>query len=285
LTGALRGDDLLARAVETLETAGVDPARLQAEWLLAGVLGVPRFHVYLTLDRELGADVAREFAARVRRRAAGEPLQQVLGWEEFRGLRLRVSPDVLVPRPETEVLVDLALDLLPAPGGARPLVVDVGSGSGCVAVAIASERPDVVSRGNIGALALASRARVVVADVLSALRADSADLIVSNPPYLPAPLFPGLPREVREWEPPMALLAGDDGLAVLRPLIIDARRVLKPGAALVVETAGEMHVNAVVTLFRDAGYAEVDVRHDLTGTRRFVSGRAPNVTAKPPSEG
>jgi release factor glutamine methyltransferase len=196
------------------------------------------------------------------------------------------------------VLVDLALDLLPAPGGARPLVVDVGSGSGCVAVAIASERPDVavialdvsplaavVSRGNIGALALASRARVVVADVLSALRADSADLIVSNPPYLPALLFPGLPREVREWEPPMALLAGDDGLAVLRPLIIDARRVLKPGAALVVETAGEMHVNAVVTLFRDAGYAEVDVRHDLTGTRRFVSGRAPNVTAKPPSEG
>jgi release factor glutamine methyltransferase len=282
--------DCLAVAIETLERSGLERPRLEAEWLLAGVLDVPRLTIYAALDREADADLAARFAATVRRRAAGEPLQHILGWEEFRGLRLRVSRDVLVPRPETEVLVDHALLRLPAPGDRRLVVIDVGTGSGCIAAAIAAARPDVrvvpldvssaampVASDNLDRLNLSQRVALVVADLLAPIRSCVADLIVSNPPYLPESWLAGLPREVRDWDPRIALEAGDDGLAVLRPLVADAYRVLKPGGALAVETAGESQVDAVATLFDDAGYVDIDVSRDLAGTRRFVTGRAPDL--------
>jgi release factor glutamine methyltransferase len=277
----------LVAAVAVLEAAGVETARVDAEWLLAGVLGVRRAELYLGLARELPDGIARRYSVVIRRRAAREPLQQILGWQEFRGLRLGITREVLVPRPETEMLVEWALALLPA-DGRRRLVVDVGTGSGCIACAVASERADVdvialdvappaarLARGNVARLGHQTRVRVVVGDLVSALDAASADMIVANPPYLTRAMLAAAPPEVREHEPPLALDGGGDGLAVIRPLTRDTRRVLRPGGALVVETAGDAQVDAVASLFRDSGYTDVAVRADLAGVRRFVSGRRP----------
>jgi release factor glutamine methyltransferase len=277
----------LRAAVSTLEAAGIETGRVDAEWLLAGVLGVRRSALHLVLARELPVRLARRYGNVIRRRAAREPLQQILGWEEFRGLRLEITRGVLVPRPETEMLVDWALALLPA-DGRRRVVVDVGTGSGSIACAMARERAEVevvaldlawtaarLARRNVARLGYQTRVRIVVGDLVSALDSASADLIVANPPYLTSAMLAATPPEVREHEPPQALDGGADGLGVIRPLALDARRVLGPGGALVVETAGGAQVDAVASLFGDAGYAEVAVRADLAGVRRFVSGRRP----------
>jgi release factor glutamine methyltransferase len=277
----------LRAAVSTLEAAGIETGRVDAEWLLAGVLGVRRSALYLVLARELPVRLARRYGNVIRRRAAREPLQQILGWEEFRGLRLEITRGVLVPRPETEMLVDWALALLPA-DGRRRVVVDVGTGSGSIACAVARERAEVevvavdlawaaarLARRNVARLGYQTRVRIVVGDLVSALDSASADLIVANPPYLTSAMLAAAPPEVREHEPPQALDGGADGLGVIRPLALDARRVLGPGGALVVETAGGAQVDAVASLFGDAGYAEVAERADLAGVRRFVSGRRP----------
>lgn len=272
----------LAAAISTLEDAGVPTARLEAEWLLADALAVGRFDVYLALERELADDARAAFDSAVARRAAGEPLQQILGWESFRGLRVRVTRAVLVPRPETESLVEWALELL-APGRRR--VVDVGTGSGCIAAAIAAARVDArvlaldvspaaarLARDNARALGFEARVETIVADVLTSVRAASVDLVVANPPYI-ADGMAALPREVREWEPPLALDGGPDGLAVLARIVDDARGVLVPGGVLVVETGGEPQIDAVAARFRAAGYVDTAIREDLTGRRRFVAGR------------
>jgi release factor glutamine methyltransferase len=275
----------LASAAERLAAAGIAPARVEAEWLLAGVLGVRRFDLLGRYADRLDGPVAARCETAIRRRAAGEPMQQIVGWEAFRGLRLAVTPDVLVPRPETEALVEWALALLPA--APPPLVIDVGTGSGAIACAVASERPGsrvvaidlspaaaAVARANAAALGLGRRVAVIVADLVAAARAGSADLVVANPPYLTAQMLAGARPEVREHEPRLALDGGPDGLAVLGPLVAGARRVLRPGASLVVETAGPVHVDRVAALMREAGYTAVAVREDLAGVPRFVAGRA-----------
>ena len=285
-TMTARAGDRLAAAIATLEAAGIRTARSEAEWLLADALGIGRFDVYLDLHRELAGREAEAFDSAVRRRAAGEPLQQILGWESFRGLPIQVTPDVLVPRPETEALVEWALTWLGIGGGR---VVDVGTGSGCIAAAIADARRDVaivaidvspeaarVARTNAAALGFAHRMRVVIADALAPIRTASVDLVVANPPYLPAATLPGLPREVRDWEPRLALDGGADGTALIARLLADASRVLVAGGALTVETAGESQVDAVVELFRRRAYEDVRIERDLTGTRRFVGGRRPS---------
>lgn len=278
----------LGPATVRLAAAGVATPRVDAEWLLADALGVRRGDLWLALDRELDGDADERFEQALARRERREPLQHVLGWEEFRGIRLRVTPDVLVPRPETEMLVELALELLPAPGGRPRLVFDVGTGSGCIACAIARERPDtrvlatdrsmaalLVARTNVRALGLASRVAVAAADLLTAVRPGRVDLIVGNPPYLPSATVPALMPEVGRHEPRLALDGGTDGTACLRQLVDGARRVLRPGGALALETAGAEQARQVATLLAGIGFLEVVVRADLAGVRRLVAGRAP----------
>ncbi len=278
--------DRLRDAIEMLGAAGVAAARSDAEWLLADLLGVGRFEVYLACEHDVAPAVIERFADAVRRRASGEPLQQILGWEEFRGLRVRVTRDVLVPRPETEMLVERALACLPLPAASRRLVVDVGTGSGCIACALAHERADVdvvatdvspaaarVAHDNVVRLGLDSHVTVVVADLLDAIGGERVDLVVSNPPYLTAAMLAAAPREVSEHEPHGALVAADGGVAVLAALVADARRVLRPGGALAVETAGEAQIDRVARVFGDAGYRDVAIDADLTGRRRIVSGQ------------
>jgi release factor glutamine methyltransferase len=279
--------DQLAAATTALEAAGLPSARVDAEWLLAGLLGIGRVAVRLELGEAAPAPLAERYARAVSRRARREPLQRILGWEEFRGVRVRLTDSVLVPRPETETLVEWALALLPAPGPRRLLAIDVGTGSGCIACALASERADLdvvavdvspaaaaVARENVRALDLAGRVRVVAADLFAGLRDIRADLIVSNPPYLPSALMPELPPEVRIHEPRLALDGGSDGLAVIRRIATGARPYLRPSGALVVETAGGDQASAAAALLRGAGWDQVTVRGDLIGIERFVAGRA-----------
>jgi release factor glutamine methyltransferase len=279
--------DQLDAATTALEAAGLATARVDAEWLLAGLLGVGRVAVRLGLGQAAPAPLAERYAHAVGRRARREPLQRILGWEEFRGVRVRLTDAVLVPRPETETLVQWALALLPPPAGGRPTAIDVGTGSGCVACALAAERPDLdvvaidispaaaaVARDNARALDLAARVRVIAGDLLDGLRELRADLIVSNPPYLPSALLPELPPEVRIHEPRLAIDGGRDGLEVIRRLARDARGAVRPSGALVIETAGGDQAWAAARLLRQAGWSRVAVRADLAGVDRFVAGSA-----------
>ncbi|HZO41109.1 MAG TPA: peptide chain release factor N(5)-glutamine methyltransferase [Methylomirabilota bacterium] len=277
----------LDAATTALEAAGLASARVDAEWLLAGLLGVGRAAVRLELAEPVPAPIAERYAVAVRRRAGREPLQRILGWEDFRGVRVRLTNAVLVPRPETEMLVEWALALLPEPGDRRLLAIDVGTGSGCIACALACERPDLdviavdvspaaaaVARDNARALGVAERVRVVAADLLECVRGLRADLIVSNPPYLPTATVPELEPEVRAHEPRLALDGGPDGLALIRRIAATARGCLKPSGALALETAGDAQAEAAAALLRGARLQAVAVRADLAGVDRFVAGRA-----------
>ena len=272
----------LAAATDTLARAGVDTPRADAEWLLAGLLGVGRATLALGLDVRLDAETARRYDAAVRRRARREPLQQILGWEAFRGLRVRVTPAVLVPRPETELLVEWALQLVPSPR----LIVDVGTGSGCIACAMATERPAArvlavdrstaaaaVAQENVAALGLVARVSVVVGDLLAPLGAVRADLIIANLPYVPTTTLATLSPEVAEHEPRLAVDGGPDGLMEIRRLVAAAPSRLARGGALVMETAGGTQTPEVVRLMRTAGFTELATRPDLPGVERFVAGR------------
>jgi release factor glutamine methyltransferase len=279
--------EVVAAAAEIFEAAGIDSARQDAEWLLAGILGVGRARLYLDADRDLSPDAARAYARAVGRRRAREPVQRILGWEEFHGLSFRLTPAVLVPRPETEVLAEWALALLAPPrADRRPLVVDLGTGSGCIACALASRRADLrvialdasieaaaVAGANAAALGVAGRVCAVAGDLLGAVRGGSVNMIVSNPPYLPTGLLPTLMPEVADHEPRQALDGGPDGLDVVRRLVADGRSRLARGGVLALETAGGPQMPAVEGLLNDAGFRDVVVHNDLAGITRFIAGR------------
>jgi release factor glutamine methyltransferase len=277
---------VLADAEARLAAAGVETPRVDAEWLLAGILDVRRAALAMSATRPLAETTADRYAEAVRRRERREPLQQILGWEEFRGLRLRVTPEVLVPRPETETLVEWALHLLPPPGARRLRVADVGTGSGCIACALSAARRDLEVVGidlspaasqvaHANARALAVPVRVVVADLMAPLRAESLDAIVANPPYVTDAQTPTLAPEVALHEPRLALAGGPDGLAVVMRVVDEAPRVLRRGGAVVMETGGAAHVDAVAARLRTDGFVDVAGRADLTGITRFVAGRKP----------
>jgi len=270
---------LLAHARTVLDGAGLPAA--DAEWLLADLLGCDRLRLQLD-DIEVSAEVAEAYRRRLDRRARHEPRQHILGWEEFCGLRLRVSSDVLIPRQETEGLVAWALERLPTDGSAW----DVGTGSGGIACALAMTRPDcrvvasdrstralATAAENVRGLGLGARVHLVAADLFECAGHDGlVDLVVANPPYIPASVVETLPREVREWEPLEALDGGPAGTAVATRLIMDAPRVLRPGGWLVMEM-GESHAPPLTDCFRTSGFTEVAVRNDLAGRVRYIGAR------------
>jgi release factor glutamine methyltransferase len=273
----------LAQALEDtarrLERAGVESAASEAYELLGALLALSRSELLLARQRPLSAAETRRLEAWLRRREAREPLQHILGVAHFYGLSLRVTPQVLVPRPETERLVELALGALR--GCTRPAVLDVGTGSGAVALALQAERPDAVvrasdlSEGALGvarenARRLALPVRFYRADLLAhpTVRAFArrAELIVSNPPYLPDGDRAVVSPEVRA-DPEAALYAGPDGLAVFRRLEREAFDALKAGAALLVELDPR---NVERALAESRGWARAEVHADLVGRLRFI---------------
>ena len=276
---------LLARGTAALEAAGIETARPEAEWLLAGLLGVERFALFADPARRLATPTVTRYLSLVERRAAREPLQYLLGWEEFHGLRLAVSPDVLVPRPETEGLVEWALELLA--DRPEPVVADLGTGSGAIACAIARAQPAAevlaveisggalaVASRNVRDLGVGARVRLLAGDLFAPLGSipGSLDLVVANPPYLPSAVIPSLPPEVSRHEPRSALDGGPDGLHVLRRIVAGAPAVLKRGGWLLMEI-GDEQAGPLASLMAAEGFSGIRARRDLNGVERYIGGR------------
>lgn len=241
--------------MDLLERSAVSAPRLTAEVLLLHAIRAERPVLRAHPERQLTDSEQVHFARYLRERIAGRPTQYITGRQEFWGLDIRVNPAVLIPRPETEHVVERALAVvagrrLPVPGSFQiPLqILDCGTGSGCIALALAKELPDArilasdvsydalqTARANAQRLGLAQSIEVICADLLTAFRDSCFDLVVSNPPYIALSDAPALAREVRDQEPAAALFAGSDATAVYRRLIPEAARVLRPGGWLIAE--------------------------------------------------
>jgi release factor glutamine methyltransferase len=271
--------EALAAAVEALAGVGVREPRADAEVLLAAALGTSRAGVIASARRPLPAAAGTTFAALVARRQAREPLQYVTGRQEFWSLDLAVDRRVLVPRPETEVVVATALGV--APGARR--VLDVGTGSGAIAAALARELPAArvwASDRSAAALAVAAAnlrrlapgVGLVAADLLAAFRPGAFDLVVANPPYVADAELAGLDPEIRDHEPRPALAGGPDGLAVVRALAAGAAAALAPGGWLVIEIGAGQAARARAAM-EEGGFDDVTVVRDPGGIERVLAAR------------
>ena len=267
-----------------LEEKGIEKGRLDAEYLLADVLGGKRLDLYLQFDRPMSAAELDRYRPMLRRRARREPLQYILGHAAFRDLELDVEPSVLIPRPETEVLVDEVLEWASVRGEEGLSAMDLGTGSGAIALSLAQEGPfdrvvatDTsdealgIARRNAATAGLEARVEFRSGPFFGPLLEDERfDVIVSNPPYVAEVEAETLEPEVREWEPAGALFSGPDGLAALREIVSGAGRHLERGGLLALEV-GLGQAGPVVGLLEGTGeYADVRVRRDLTGRERMV---------------
>ncbi len=267
--------DALLQARETLRASAVDAPGLTARVLLADALNCSQTWLVAHDDRAIEQRAIEAFSLMIRSRCDGVPMQYIRGVQEFYELELRVTPEVLIPRPETEHLVEAALERL----GERDRVLDVGTGSGAIAIALARHAPRagvVASDKSGGAIAVArgNAARLgedvacIQANLVSAFRSNSFDMVVSNPPYVATRDAAGLQRELQQ-EPPMALFAGSDGLQVIRELALEVPRVLKPDGWLLFEIGAGFRQGVEALLARPAWKQPSFVR-DLSGKDRVV---------------
>jgi release factor glutamine methyltransferase len=272
--------EALDAAVDGLRAAGVEDPRLDAELLLAEAMGYERAALVADGAAEVPASAARSFGEMVRRRLRREPVGYILGRKGFRHLDLVVDRPVLIPRPETELLVELALELQPA------RVLDLGTGSGAIALAIADELPNcavTASDTSPGALevARANAERLGLADRIEFLEGTlpegGFDLILANLPYVAERDWPSLQPEVTQWEPREALLAGPDGLDAYRAFIPGCGRALASYGGLTSTTlaveVGEGQAEALAGLMRESGFGEIETRRDLAAIERVVVAR------------
>ena len=295
----------LASAVERLDAADVGSPRMNAEVLLMFVLGADRAYLYAHSEHELTPQEAARYEEVLAQRATGMPSQYITGHQEFWGLDFVVSPAVLIPRPETEHLVEVVLEL--ARGVHRPKLVDVGTGSGCIALALAHELPDAevyavdlsdealeIAHANAARLQLDKRVRFLQCDVLkpvvdkthsvipsedfspsrgtcfSELR--DFDFVVSNPPYVAFSEADKVQKSVQQFEPRMAVFAGSHGTDVIAPLIEQGHGALKPGGWLALEIGYSMR-DEVVNLLSPTMWDDIRVVPDLQGIPRVVAAR------------
>ena len=287
MTTAMDIRSALREAMARLSAANVPSHALAAELLLMHTLGRDRAWLYAHPEFELESASAEKYFELVARRASGVPTQYLTGKQEFWGLEFEVTPDVLIPRPETEHVVEAALDRIgPARKNDSLRIADVGTGSGCSAVALALEFPNAeifatdisraalaVAQSNAARHGVTGRIHFTETNLLDAI-ADgkrSFDLIASNPPYIGLADEPTLQREVRAHEPAIALFAGDDGLAVYAPLIRDAAAFLDPGGLLVLELGYISLPGVRALLDRPDNWSDIRVANDLAGIPRVVS--------------
>jgi release factor glutamine methyltransferase len=293
-------------------------ARVDAELLMMQIVGRNRAYLIAHPDKLLSAEEAARYEVFIERRANGEPIQQITGEQEFCRMPFRVTPDVLIPRPETELLVEHALHLIPLfhpkskhffsfriirtgssakkrredvcnleVAGWPPRILDVGTGSGCIAISIAHDWTEAeitaidlsssaleVARFNAESLGFADRIRFLEGDLLAPVAGERFEIIVSNPPYVPETDRATLSVEVREYEPAVALYAGEDGLDVIRRLIPAAFGALVPGGYLALEI-GYGQSMTVTELLVCAGFEQIEFVPDLQGIPRVVCARRP----------
>src|SRR5215475_75784 len=275
--------EALKEAGERLRAASVPNDLLDAQTLLAEAGGFDRTYLIINFNQQLSEGILSAFRAMVDRRAAGEPLQYITGRQEFFGLDFEVTPDVLIPRPETELNVEEAIRIVQLDGVARPVIVDVGAGSGCIAVALARElgaarviASDIseaalrVARRSAARHGLGDRVGFVASDLLDAFaEEDFADFILSNPPYVSEGEMPSLQREVRDWEPRLALTDSTDGLSLYRRLLKDAPSHLKPGGHLICEM-GYIQSERISAMVNHKVWGAGRLLDDLQGIPRTI---------------
>lgn len=282
--------EALSSAADGLRAAGIEDPRLDAELLLCEATGWDRVYLAASPDAEISPAAARRFAETVRRRLRREPVAYIVGRRGFRHIELAVDPRVLIPRPETELLVELALEMQPR------TVLDVGTGSGAIALAVAGELPDTavvatdtsaaaleVARANAERLGLSDR--VEFAEGTLPPEPGEFDLVLANLPYVSEAEWGGLEPEVTEWEPREALLAGPDGLDAIRALLSSLSdrvrlssplwrtKAKSPVGCLALEV-GDGQAAAVAEMLREAGFGAIETRRDLAGIERVVLGSA-----------
>jgi release factor glutamine methyltransferase len=280
-----RLEDVLRSATQTLAAAGVPTPDVDAELLAAHVFGVPRGALAAAALRgdAAPADALAHFDELIRRRAAREPLQHLTGVAPFRHLELRVGPGVFVPRPETEMVAQLAIDALRSTAAAEPVAVDLGTGSGAIALSLATEVPHarvhaaensvdafIWAKENFAAVA-PPNARLAFIDLADAFPEldGTVSVLVSNPPYVPDDAIPRDP-EVRMWDPPAALYGGADGLDVVRVLSVVGRRLLHPGGTMIIEH-GEWQGQPIRDLLTADGWRAAATHRDLTQRDRATT--------------
>lgn len=274
----------IARATRRLAEAGVASPRHDAEELAAWAHGIRRSELHTVPDTALDA----KFWEGVARRAAREPLQHITGVAHFRYLELSVGPGVFVPRPETEVVVGWAIETLRDMDVANPIAVDLGAGSGAIALSIAQEVPRSRVYGveadetayawaerNVAGHDAGMRVRLQLADIRESLMELSglADLVISNPPYIPLTEWENVAWEARDYDPPASLWAGDDGLDVIKLVEKTANRLLRRGGFVVVEHSDQQGFDVPQLFPEHRGWADVALRKDLAGRDRFVTAR------------
>jgi len=283
LAAAVQIRQALRTAIADLQAAEVPSATLAAELLLMHVLGCDRAYLYTNPEIELAAEATERYFALVAERATGKPTQYITGHQEFWGLDFEVTPDVLIPRPETEHLVETVLELARAEGrgNAALRIVDAGTGSGCIALALASEAPrafiygiDIsrpaleVAQRNARRLGLDDRVRFVQSDLLSPVAGATLDFVVSNPPYVGGDELDRVQRGVREWEPRIAWGGTGRGDEIYSLLFAQSLASLRPGGRVAVEVG--YNQAAKVSGLLGEGWTATAVRPDLAGIPRVV---------------
>ena len=271
------GSVLLAKGVRQLTDAGVPDAPRDARRLLAHAVGVEAGRLTLILPEPVTQEAEARFASLLQRRAGREPVSHLLGYREFYGRRFKVTRNVLDPRPETEILIEVALQ------DAFASVIDLGTGSGCILLTLLAEMPEArgvgtdlsedacrVAEDNMHALDLGERAAILRTSWADGIEGQ-VDLVVSNPPYIGLDEMDGLSPEVHDHEPHMALTDGGDGLSAYQEISKQAANLLRVGGRLIVEI-GPTQAVAVAQMFADNGFEKVRVIQDLDGRDRVVSG-------------
>lgn len=278
--------DLLKFSEKQLRAAGIESAQREAEWLLGAVLQCDRANLYLLRERQLQQNEQTEFDKFLQRRLKREPLQYILGSCEFYGFEFAVSPAVLIPRPETELLVEKVVEL--ATPFEAPRIIDLGTGSGCIAVALAklvanaqivaidiSAAALEVAQANAKKLDVADRLEFRLADMAKADCSEQFDIVVSNPPYVLQTERPGLQPEVCDWEPVEALYVDGEGLKFYHSIVDYCKKHLRASGWVACEMASQRST-AIEKLFREAGFHQVQIIQDLAGFERHVIGQKPN---------
>lgn len=274
--------ELIAYGTAYLVSKGVEEAGENCEWILSHCMAVPRLSLRAYPGAAVTPTARSRFEEMLEKKSTREPLSYITGVHDFMGIELRAGPEALIPRPETEELVEKVLEFAPE-GGKGPVFADIGTGSGCIAVALAKKMPSAsviatdiseaalkLARLNAANHGLSGRIRFVRCDCFRAVGVKT-DVIVSNPPYIPSGDLGKLQKEVT-MEPRLALDGGKDGLSVIKRIISGAVRVLKPGGRLWLET-GDNQSKEVAGLFDRGIWSAVGAARDCRGIERFVSGR------------
>jgi release factor glutamine methyltransferase len=278
---------LLKKTTAFLADKGIAEAKRSAEYLLAHALDQKRLQLYLRFDQPVSDEELERYRPLVRRRLRGEPVQHIIGSTEFYGLEFTVSPEVLIPRPETEHLVEAVVDHCRAESTSDLHILDIGTGSGVIAVTLARQLPAIritaidisedalrIAAANARLNAVEDRIEYAQLDFLSEVPGDGPyDIVVSNPPYIPAADMPGLQPEVRDFEAASALTDNADGLTFYRRIAAISPRLLRSGGLLAVEI-GYGQALAVVTLFEQAQLRDMHIIRDYSGIERVILGRA-----------